>query len=425
MMSHADSTRFAPSFALVRAHFIAGIVGLCVFSGGLVKEARFIQGQFFQPALLGLVHLCVLGWLMPIAIGALHELVPFVFERRVGSERAAWGAFAMYVVGAVGFIAQMWVLRVGWLLAVAGTSVAVALWIYALNFFATILSSKAKGSLTAINIAASLVYLLAAVTLGAALAWNLCFPYLPGDHLALLRAHAHVAGLGFFGLLIMGVAYRLLEMFLLSHGASERAGFVAFVAINAALLMLIATFVLDDAHRLLVPAAVAAAIGIVAFLAQVSAIVMRRMQRKIDVALGHTATSFLYLATALWTGIGVAFLPTGSPLHDRMTLAYGLLFVPGFIGTIVIGQLYKIVPFLVWLHRFSPYVGLKKLPSASELLPERPKQLQYLLMHAGLASLAVGVMVQSAALRTAGAVAFAASAALVAGNLGFIDARRP
>ena len=420
------ATRFAPSFRLIQAHFAFGLGGMLAFAAALVARATAVQGFYFQPLLLGLVHLCVLGWLLPVAIGALHQLVPVVFEVPVRSERLAWIAFALYAAAVPLFIFEMWThsLAPGWLLPVAATAAATSVWLYVINLGATLLRSRRR-TLTGAYVIAALSYLLIAVAVGALLAWNLYAPYLPVVHLAVLRAHAHAAGLGFFGLLVMGVAYRLLEMFLLSHGAPERAGWIAFGATNVAVLALIASCHGVGERALLAVAAAAAGVGVGAFLVQVRQIFRRRMQRRTDVAWRHSATAFFYLAASVALGGVVALAPLGAPWWDRLHLGYGLLALPGFVGTIVVGQLYKILPFLVWLHRFAAYVGLKKVPAASELCPERPKQVQYALMHAGVAALAAGVIFDIAWLRLAGALAFAASALLVARNLGVIWMRRP
>lgn len=423
-MSQGLATRFAPSFRLVQSHFALGIAGLLVFSVALVLSAAEVQGFFFQPLLLGLVHLCVLGWLLPIAIGALHQLVPVVFEVPVRSERLSWIAFGLYVVSVPLFISRMWVLDTGWLLPVAATTAAASIWLYGANLIATLARSRHR-SLSGACVLASLVYLLIAVTGGALLAWNLHEAYLPILHIAILRAHAHAAGLGFFALLVMGVAYRLLEMFLLSHGAPERAGYVSFVAINIAVVTLVASFLRLSEPWLLAVGVTSAVVGVVAFLIQVRAIFARRMRRQTDVAWRHTATAFFYLSAAVTVGGILALVPVGEPLWDRLHLGYGLLVLPGFLGTIIVGQLYKILPFLVWLHRFSAYVGLKKVPSASELLPERPKRIQYFLMHAGILALVAGVFLDLSVLRLAGATSFAVSAALFARNLGIIWVSKP
>lgn len=423
-MSSGLATRYAPSFRLIEAHFGLGLLGLVAFSTALLVRATEVQGFFFQPLLLGLVHLCVLAWLMPIAMGALHQLVPVVFEVPVRSERLAWAAFGLYAVAAPLFIARMWTLSVGWLLPAAAVGAAAAIWLYVVNLYATLLRSRQR-SLTGYYVMAALGWLLFAVTLGALLAVNLYRPFLPLFHIAVLRAHAHAAVFGFFGLLIMGVAYRLMEMFLLSHGAPEQAGRAALAATNLAVVVLVASLAFGSIAWLLAVGVGAALVGVTAFVLQVRAIYRRRTQRRADVAWRHTASSLVYLGLATGLGAALALAPVGEPWLDRLHLVYGLFALVGFIGSIVVGQLYKIVPFLVWLHRFSAYVGLKRVPSASELLGEGWKRAQYAFMHAGIAALAAGVIVDSAPLRSLGAIAFAGSAALVVRNLGVVWARKP
>lgn len=421
------ATRHAPSWRLIQAHFGLGVAGMVAFSVALTACAPSLQGFFFQPTLLGLVHLCVLGWLMPIAIGALHQLVPVVFEVPVRSERLAFLAFALYAVGAPGLIAGFFTLDTSepasLLLPLSATLTALALFLYAANLIAT-LAASAQRTLTGAHVIAALFWLLIAVVLGTLTAWNLHAPFLPVFHVAVLRTHAHAAALGFFGLLIMGVAYRLLEMFLLSHGADERAGRIGFFAVNAAVLVLGASF-LGAGDAFLWTGIAAAAAGIGGFALQVRRIFVRRTRRRTDVSWQHTATSIAYLGLSLAAGAVLALVPVGEPWWDRLHLAYALLAIPGFIGTVVVGQLYKIVPFLVWLHRFSRFVGLKKVPAASELLPEGPKRVQYFAMHAGLAALIAGVLGDWPPLRTTGGALFVASALLFARNLGVIHARQP
>ena len=421
-MATGIATQHAPSFRLVQAHFGLGLAGMAAFSAALVWRASAIEGHFFQPTLLGLVHLAVLGWLLPIAIGALHQLIPVVFEVPVRSERLAWAALAVYVPGAIGFLGHMWAYATGAGLVGSAALLVAALYLYIGNLTATLWRAPSV-SLTGAYVIAAFGYLLLAATLGFALAYNLHAPYLAGDHLRALRAHAHAAALGFFGLLVMGVAYRLLEMFLLAFVAELRPGWVALVAVNLALACLVVDFLFGHVRVLTIAGSASAAIGIAAFFVQITLLYRARTRRRTDTAWRHSFAAFGYLARAL--GVGGTLANATPPWEERLVLAYGLLAIPGFIGSVVVGQLYKIVPFLVWFHRFSAYVGLKKVPAASELLPERPQRIQWALMHAGLAVLAAGVLGASAPLRTAGAAAFAASAALFARNMWVIQGRRP
>jgi hypothetical protein len=418
------ATRFAPSFRLVNAHFALGTVGLCGFAAALVLRAGAIRGHFFQPLLLGMVHLCVIGWLLPIAIGALHQLVPVVFEVPVRSERAAWVAFFAYALGAITFIGHIWTFATGLGLVIGAGLLLAAILLYVANLYAT-LARAAAVPITGVYVIAALFFLVVTAGLGFTLAWNLHAPFLYVDHLHWLRAHAHAGVLGFFGLLIMGVAYRLFEMFLLSHGAPMAAAWVALLATSAALVSVMTNFIFGRAAALAVAGGAGAAIGVAAFVIEVRAIFVRRMRKRTDVAWRHSVASFCYLALAVGIGIALSSGRLGPEAEGRLELAYGFLAIPGFTGSIVVGQLYKIAPFLVWFHRFSRFVGLKKVPAASELLPERPQRIQWALMHAGTAAIAAGILAEKAPLRTAGAVAFAASAALFTRNLVVIYRSRP
>lgn len=423
-MTGGSVTRYAPSFRLVSACFAAGLAGQIVFTVVLALRAGDLGGHFFQAPLLGLVHLCVLGWLLPITVGALHQLVPVVFEAPLASEKAVWAGMALYLPGAIELVwrfDRFDVYRAPFPVAAGLLTTAVLVWVA--NLAVTIWRAPTR-SLTGAHVIAALAWLVVAVGLGFTLALNLYRPFLQGDHLLALRAHAHAAGLGFFGLLIMGVAYRLLEMFLLAVVRETGPGRVSLWAVNGAVLALVGGFLLDVAALRLAGVA-AAGVGVVAFLVQVRRLVRARQRRALDVGFRHTAASFVYLAGAAVVGAALALAPLQPPWRERLALAYGLLALPGFVGSVIVGQLYKILPFLVWLHRFSAYVGLMRVPAASDLLPQRPQRAQWLLMHAGMVLLLGGILAGVAAARASGAALLVASALLFTRNMVVIWRRRP
>lgn len=417
-------TRYAPPFRLVGVHLVVGVAGMLVFAAALATSARSLEGHYFQPRVLALTHLCVLGWLMPITLGALHQLVPVVFERPLASTWLPYVGLALFASGAAGMIWQFWHWGVYspsfvWHAAAAATGLAIDV----VHLGVTIARAR-RHSLTGAHVLTAFAWLLGAVTLGVALAWNLWQPYLQSDHLRLLRAHAHAAALGFFGLLIMGVAYRMLEMFLLAYVDAWRPGWVALVATNAAVGLLVGALVWHS-HALHVAAVGAGALGVAAFLVQIRRMVRARTRRALDPAFRHTALSFGYLALAAVTGAALVLAPLSPATRDRLVLVYGLLALPGFIGSVVIGQLHKILPFLVWFHRFGPYVGLKAVPTAGELVPARPQRVLLVVLHAAMVALIAGVLADLATVRVAGAALFAAAALVFTYNLGATAARRP
>ncbi len=437
------ATRHSPSFTLVQAHFGVGLVGMACFAVALVwhgarlagPQAGQVGAHYFQPTLLGLVHLGVLGWFLPIALGAMHQLLPVVFEVPVRSERLAWTGLALYLPGAAGLVIHLWGFRVGVGLVASATLLFAAVLVYVTNLVATLRAAKSV-PLLGWFVLAALAWLVFAAGLGLALAWNLHAPFVTGDHLEGLRAHAHAAALGFFGLLIMGVGLRLMEMFLVAYVADVRAARIALVAVNGALLALVAQRLLVSSSTLgamlEAVSVLAAMVGIAAFLTQVGRLWVARLKKRVEMPWWHALASFGYLGLAGVIGAVVALVPTSAleslakGLPARLELAYGFVALAGFIGSIIVSQLYKIWPFLVWFHRFSPLVGLKKLPTAGELLPVLPQRVQWAAHHVGVVLFAVGVVLPPGGpLPLAGAASFALAAGLFLFHMATVARSRP
>ncbi|MCC6336741.1 MAG: hypothetical protein IT380_22465 [Myxococcales bacterium] len=422
----ALATQYAPSFRLVRAHLGLGIAGSVAVAAALLAVAWSFDGHHFQARFLGVVHLAVLGWLLPISFGAMLQLLPVLFERPLASERAAWAAFALFLAGAGGFIGHLSVLKTGPGLAITAGVLAAAVWAYAVTLARSALQNRRKvRSLTGGFVLSALGWLAFAATLGFLLALNLWHPYLTVNHLVALRAHATSAGLGFFGLLIMGVGFELLEMFLLSHGAPVRAGWVALLATNVGLVVLCADALWGPWGPAASLGAGAAGVGALGFAWRVREIFKRRIKKHLDASAWMTAASALCLVLAVATGLVVLNADLEPQVHERVVLAFGVLAIPGFMGFVVVGQLFKIVPFLVWMHRFSGLVGLRPVPAASDLLDVRARAAQGVLLGAGLGVLLVGVLGGWPAVRFAGALLFFGAMVLGALHLWRISERRP
>ena len=61
----------------------------------------------------------------------------------------------------------------------------------------------------------------------------------------------------------------------------------------------------------------------------------------------------------------------------RLSVCYSFLI--GFACSVSNGMLYKIVPFLIWLHRFSPLVGKIKTPAMKDIIADAPARKQFYL----------------------------------------------
>ena len=77
-----------------------------------------------------------------------------------------------------------------------------------------------------------------------------------------------------------------------------------------------------------------------------------------QVGLSSLVLSILFLLSHQWWGM------------EQTLFAFGVLFLFGFAMSITIGMMYKIVPFLIWFHRFSSLVGKVKVPLLKDILPD-------------------------------------------------------
>jgi len=418
------SSSHAPSFRLVQAHFLLGIAGFLAFSIFLAFEADSLQGHFFQPVLLGLTHVCVLLWFLPIAQGALLQLIPVLFQVRIRSERTAWVALVFLFLGASGMVGHMWIYETHWGLPFSAALLALGILLYVLNLLATLNRATAL-DLTGAHVIAALFYLLLAAALGLTLAWNLWKPFLLGDHLEVLKAHAHLAGMGFFGLLVMGMVYRMLEMFLLAYQVPRTFGWAAFLTANLGLCVLLVDFLFGRVPFLTAIGVACLAAAILAFTVQVVFLMRARLRRRLDAAWWHSLASVTWLLVAAGEGSAL-FLPgLDRGMHDRLALAYAVAALPGFVGSIIVGQLYKIVPFLVWLRRFSPYLGMKEIPGAGDLLPRELPEWQWVAMQTALLQFTLALLLGLPWLNFIAAAFLAVSALAFAAAMGRVYLCRP
>jgi hypothetical protein len=413
-------TAASPPPALVFLHFALGagfLLLACVAAG---FGAAGAGGFYAQPRWLAVTHLLVLGWINLVAFGVLVQLVPVIFHAPLRWPGLAWAHLATYAAGAAGLAAAFWTGRLGTPLVAAGAVVWGGVLAVAVNLFATMASAEQRDA-SAWIIAGALVNLLATATLGVALAVNFTHPFLPRIHLDYLKLHAHLGFAGWLLGLIIGAGRRLLPMFLVAPEPPPRRSLAAFGAVEAGLLLWAAGLLLAPAPAgWVVPASAGLlALGAGLWLFDAALMFHRRARRTLDPALRTAGVALVVLALAVAAGLAVASRtrPAGPAVA-----AYGALVLFGAVSLLVQAFLYKIVPFLVWLHRWSPRVGRQPVPTLRDLVARAWIRTQLGLFGAGSGLLVAGLWAASALLLRIGAVVLGASVALLAVNflrLGF------
>jgi hypothetical protein len=201
----------------------------------------------------------------------------------------------------------------------------------------------------------------------------------------MLVAHVDLALVGWVGGLITAVSWQVVPMFYLTEAfPKRRAQAIAWVLLGSIAAVFVAAL-LGLAPLVVIVAALPGALAVLVVQPLSLARMIRgRRRRRRDptlqfwwIALG-TAPLVLLSALATW-------LSDWAPA----TLLLGWLAIFGWAGATVHGMLTRIVPFLVWFHRFAALAGLAEVPPMKRLLPDEQVRVQ-LIAHA--ATLGVGVL---------------------------------
>ena len=400
-MSNTGDVRLAAAhFAVAILFLIAGTVALVWISPLLAT------GLFLSPHVAGVTHLFTLGWLTTTIFGALYQLLPVALGTPIRWRRMGYASFAAFAPGVALFSAGVAMNHnvlhhVG--IALVSTGVVLA----TVNFAVSL--SKASGrDITWYAVATAIAALSSTLILGIVLLHNLHTGFLGGLRVRLLSTHLHIALVGWALVMMVGMAHRLLPMFLLAHGADTQWSMRALALLTAGTLALSAGL-LAALDILTFTGAILLAIGVACFSRQARLFFRARMRRKLDVGMRFSATGLMFLAAAV--PLGLLSLVDGNR-QARVATAYVILGMLGGIVMFVIGHFYKIVPFLAWITHQRRRRGNEPIPAIIELYSARAAFAQWVLMTISIPMLVAGTLAGHAHCVRAGAIFFGAGVVL-------------
>ncbi|MEO8801241.1 MAG: hypothetical protein ABI551_25335, partial [Polyangiaceae bacterium] len=387
----------AEHFAAALGFFTCGAVGLVWVAGDLAN------GLFYLPRVAAVVHLFTLGWIVLSIMGALCQFLPVAVGRGLRWPRAAHVSFAAQTLGVALFVGALASGRRE-LLHVGACLLSIGFVLFATNLAAT-LAKVSERNVTWWALAGASVFFVVTPAYGVVLALSLNDGSLGAHRFEVVAAHAHIALVGIVLLVIVGVAHRLLPMFLLSHGASERPAWVAVVCLFFAAAILAVP--IGGAVRVLVAWGIATT-GVLGFVVQAALFFHHRKRRALDPGMRLAAVAIAGIALA--TVMAPFALAHG--LRDLHLLVAYFVVLLGAISLFVAAHYFKIVPFLVWHHRFGALVGTRKVPKVADLFSERAALVTGALLIGGWSGLALASYLGVEALARFAAVGFAAGALL-------------
>jgi hypothetical protein len=405
-----DAAKLTPPFRLVATYFVTS---LAFFLAGvfltLINYTDF-QEFYFQPHILAITHTLALGWITMIISGAMYQLIPVVFRVRVFSITLAYFQYYVLTVGAIGMIYGFYKFNISMGFVVFASLAYLGVVTFVLNVLMSMTKVK-EWNITGVHFITAMIFLFIAVSVGLILALNLQFGFLMVNHLEILKVHAHIAIVGFVTLVIFGAVYQLVPMFSLSYDFPKLFGWIAYILIVSGLTAYGILITFWDNTKLADLSSLVMAAGIFAFLFQVAIILKKRVRRKLDAGLKQTVVSFGYLglATAIVV-ISIVWNLWKDIPRSNVALAVSFFIFFGYIGSLILGQMLKIGPFLVWLRKYSDKVGISDVPSLHEMVDQRLAYLQLFLWSTAVPVATLAIVLSDMPILFAGCAAMMLSA---------------
>lgn len=337
----------APPLSLPLRHFVLAAAAFVVFAAGLALGAGRLIGFGFEAKFaLGLVHVLTLGWVAQSILGAWTQMIPVHGETPLASTRGAKASWWVLAAGWAAFVGALW----------AGSD---RYWIAAALVYAGVLGEIAVLGLTHararrrdwtwVHFSAALAWLSVLGLVGVLMAADRHRGTIFRDPEGGLLAHAHMALVGLVATTIFGAGYRLFPWISLYQLRSKWEGRLAFCLLQAGLagLTLDALFF---GRRWMPLWALMLAAAYLLYFSQLRPLLTAGPALDPSLAMLLLGVA----GGALWTalGVGLAFGWIVDEPSARAAYVYSALI--GFFTPVILSQVHKIVPFLVWLHVYSP-----------------------------------------------------------------------
>lgn len=368
-------------------HFLVGLGFLvlgAVLGVGLLVDIPLAHARLVH------VHLLLVGWVCVTIMGAMTQFVPVWSGIELHSRRLATWQLRLVVAGLLGFVTALSTSRPAWTLPF-GLLMLAGFWTFVYNVFRT-LPRAGEFDVTERHFAIALAFFLVVTALGPLLALNLTTGFLAHSGLtpqAILKTHATLAVFGAVLTTVLGALYQLGTMFTQTelHGIDIPLRYLEEATYPTGVVLLSAGRLLDVA-LVGTLGGLFVLTGLTAF-----AVVLARKLYEMQVAWTpmHRRYAVVSPALVLWAALT---LPVWLREPLTASVLFGaesgrhLLFL-GVVGFVVFGTLYHIVPFVVWVHRYSDQLGFENVPMVDDLYDDRIAAAEFLLLVAGMLTVTV------------------------------------
>lgn len=343
--SHTNGLQQTTSHKVVLPFYVYASLSIFVGTLMLLLNLDIFDNHHFFSKTLAVTHIMALGWGSMVIFGASFQLLPVIIASKLYSNILAYLTFIFAAIGIPILIVGFYIFDTKNLLLIGGILINIAVVFYLLNVFLSIYKSK-KTEVRVWYIITSSLWLFSTTFFGLILVLNFHQNILPENSLSYLNIHAHLGIVGWFLLLIIGVASRLIPMFLISQHQDNKTLWAVYILINSGLINYL-FFEIYEIHTFANYFSISLIIIAIFLFGQYCYKAYRgRIRKKIDAPM---KLSLLSIAQMILPLIILLIVLLIFPMHQQsLSLLYGFCIFFGWITAIVYGMTFKTLPFIVW-----------------------------------------------------------------------------
>ena len=353
----------APLRFFLTAPLFAILAGLLIF--GTETDALISR---FSYETIAIAHALTVGFLGFVMLGALTQMLPVLAGVKIYKvESLTIISYILLVIGLLSMVFGLYfqkhilnfvasgTLTLGFLLLIVPMLFAIK---KVVNFTPTV---KAMG--------VSLFFAFVSVLLGAHLLASHASGNIASSHYIFANIHSVWTIFGFAGVLIIGVAFQVLPMFYVAPRFKQFCKRRVVLLISIGLILWAFTNIFFTQYDFI--AKIWIGLFFWAFVTTVWIKLNKRRRPVRDVTVLYWRSSSIFLTLGIFAWVFNSFL------DDKMIVIVSVLIGGGFVISIMIGMLYKIIPFLVWFHLNAR--GYMNIPTMNEMIDKRVANMQFVL----------------------------------------------
>nr|WP_321266515.1 hypothetical protein [uncultured Sulfurimonas sp.] len=359
---------FAPLRFYLSAPLFAIIAGFMMF----FSEADFLMSRYSLESIV-ITHALTIGFLAFIMLGSLTQMLPVLVGVKIPKVDAI--SKISYIALLSGTLFMLYGLKNESLFF---NSAAIVLLTLGFTMMITVIAmaiTKVKNfNATVKAMSVSLIFAGFTVMMGLFLLYTYVDDGFVMYRNIVANVHSVWGIFGFAGILIIGVTFQVLPMFYVAPKFKQFCKKRVVLLVSIGLVLWLLTSIFAESYSFVAKAWIALFFWAFATTVWKKLNERRRPISDVTVWYWRAASIFLMLGSFLWI-FDEYFM------HEYIVMV-AILLGGGFIFSIMIGMLYKIIPFLVWFHLNA--MGYMSIPTMNEMINKKLSKAQFYLFIASL-----------------------------------------